>query len=370
MGAVGVVKVGPKYAAIAALIETNVTEGRWDDGRLPSVRDVAAQYKVSPVTASRALQVLRDKGLVRTVERSGCYHVPAAGAERWALCLRLTPGPWRSLTEAVVRGGFDALARLEPMHFDGDAFDPRPGLTRGEAERAAAAALGRGTLGLLLLPNRVSAAEAAVERTLIAGCQAAGLPVCLIERNLEGADGLPCDLVTMDDFGAGAAATRHLLGLGRRRVGIVVAGTTSSHNGRLAGYLYALHGQSPAPASHVLRAQHAVDHKASYRALCDTVLRLKLDAVVCFSDYAAVGLIVELLHRGKSVPQDVAVVGFDNLPVGEFLPGGLTTFAYPGEATAEQAVRLLRDRRARPGRPPAHVLIPSEMIVRGSTVGT
>jgi len=364
-----VVKVGPKYATIATLIEADIHAGEWERDGVPSVRGVAAQYSVSPVTASRALQVLRDKGLIRTVERAGCYRTPAAETERYTLCLRLTPGPWRSLTEAAARGGFAALARREPTHFDGDPVEPRPGQSLAEAERVAAAALAGGSRGVILLPNRVSEAEAAAERVTIAGCRAAGLPVCLVERNLEGADGLPCDLVTLDDFGAGAAATRHLLGLGRRRVGVVVAGATSSHCGRLAGYLYALHGQSPAPATHVLRVQHSVEPKASYQALCDTVLKQKLDAVICFSDYAAVGLIVELMHRGRSVPGDVAVVGFDDLPVGDLLPGGLTTFAYPGEAMAGHAVRLLRDRRARPDRPPAHVLIPSELIVRGSTVG-
>ena len=363
------VTAGPKYASIALLVEAQILDGEWDGGRMPSVRGVAAQYKVSVVTASRALQVLRDKGLIQTVERSGCFRVPPADAERWALCLRLTPGPWRSLTETVVRGGFEALARRDPMHFDTDAFDLRPGLTQADAERAATEALERGTPGVLLLPNRVSEPETQVERTFLAGCRAAGLPVCLIERNLEGADGLPCDLVTMDDFGSGVAATRHLLALGRCRVGIVVANATSSHNSRLAGYLYALHGQMPAAANYVLRAQHSTDHKASYQAICDGVLRHKLDAVVCFSDYTAVGLIVELMHRGKSVPQDVAVVGFDDLPVGEFLPGGLTTFSYPGEAMAEQAVRLLRDRRVHPNRAAVQVVIPSELLVRGSTAG-
>jgi len=358
----------PKYAAIARLIEAQIRDGEWDGGRMPSVRGVAAQHSVSVVTASRALQVLRDKGLIQTVERAGCYRTPPPGAERWALCLRLTPGPWRSLTEAVVRGGFEALARREPMHLDADAFDLRPGLTAAAAERAAAEARGRGTHGVLLLPNRVSAEGAAAERAFVAGCAAAGLPVCLIERNIDGADGLPCDLVTMDDFGGGVAATRHLLDLGRRRVGIVVSDSASSHCSRLAGYLYALHGRAPGPASFVLGAQHSADPEASYRVVCDAVLRHKLDAVVCFSDYAAVGLIVELLHRGKSVPKDVAVVGFDDLPVGEFLPGGLTTFAYPGEAIAEQAVRLLRDRRLRPGRGPVQVLVPIELTARGSTV--
>ena len=77
---------------------------------------------VAVVTASRALQILRDKGLIQTVQRSGCYRVPAKGADRWALVMRLTPGPWQKATLNLTRFGFEALARREPMHLEPDAI--------------------------------------------------------------------------------------------------------------------------------------------------------------------------------------------------------------------------------------------------------
>jgi LacI family transcriptional regulator len=349
------VEAGPKYIAVAGAIEAQVHAGHWDGGRLPSVREVASSHGVSVVTASRALQVLRDKGLIRTVERSGCYRIPPAGAERWALCLRLTPGPWRPLTEGLVRDGFEALARRTPMVLDPAEFDIKPGLTAAAAEAQAAAALAGGLTGVVLLPNRVCDAEAAAERAFVAGCRAAGLPVCLIERAPLGPEGgpLPCDLVSVDDYRGGAEATRHLLAGGRKR--------------GLAGYLTALHLHDPARTPVVLHAPHDPDPQAGHRALADGVVKHRLDAVVCYSDYAAVGLIVELLHRGRAVPGDVAVVGFDDLPVGGFLPSGLTTYAYPAEAMAELAVRALRDRRDRPDRPATQTLVPGQLIARGST---
>jgi LacI family transcriptional regulator len=181
-----------------------------------------------------------------------------------------------------------------------------------------------------------------------------------------------CDLVTLDDADAAADCAHHLFALGRRRVAMVVASPTSTHNDRVAGYLYALHaaraaGLTPEPPELVIHLPEERPTEGVARYLADAVVRDRIDGVICYQDYVAMGLIVALLDRGARVPADVAVIGFDNIDVGDLFPAGLTTYDYPAAGMAEQAVRLMRERLRDPDRAPVRVVVPGRLIVRGST---
>lgn len=362
----------PKYLSVAGAIEAELRRGVWDGRKMPSVRGIAVQHKVSVVTASRALQVLRDKGLIQTIERSGCYRIPPPSADRWAVVIRTTPGPWHRATLSASRAGFEAVARREPMHLEFDAFRLHAGVTAGEVAAAAASARADGVKGVFLLPSRISEAEAEIDRAFVAGCAADALPLVLLERELRGG-GPPRDIVTLDDSAAGRTCTEHLLGQGRERVGFVLGSPVSSHHDRLAGYLFALHAAGEArgrPLKPVVIHEPAgVPRKDATGALAARVKREKLDGVVCYSDYTALGVVMELMQKGVRVPEDVAVVGFENLPIGDAFAVGLTTYEYPADGLAEQAVRLMRERIKSPDRPPVKVVVPGKLIPRDSTGG-
>ena len=369
--------VSPKYVEVAETLELQIREGKWEGGKMPSVRGIAEQHSVSVVTASRAIQILRDKGLIQTVQRSGCYRVAPPSADRWALVLRLTPGPWQKATLGISRLGFEALARREPMHLEPDAVPLALGMSDADVKACVRAAKASGVGGAFFLPSRYNDEEMRLDERFLAACRAESVPVVLMERNLRGTNrDLEYDLVSGDDLNGAARATRHLLDLGRRRVAVVVASPTSSHNDRVAGYLHALHvaardadGRAAELKPVVLYQGHDLPTRDSYARLADQVRKLRLDGVVCYQDYTAMGLIIELLARGAKVPDDVAVTGFDDLPIGNLFTIGITTYTYPSEGMAEQAVRLMRERMKDPTRPPLKVVVPGRLIVRESSAG-
>jgi LacI family transcriptional regulator len=356
-----------KYLEVSQQLETRLLAGHWEKGRVPSVRAVAEQFRVSAVTAARALQLLRDKGLIHTVERSGGFRIPTPAGERWALCLRITPSPWQQFSTSLTRVGFEAVARQTGVVFDEDPFVLRGGMTERDLDCQVRVAVAGGVRGVALLPSRLDEDNARQDELFVAACRAHGLPVVLVERNLRGLHRpLESDLIGTDDLLGGVTCTRHLLGLQRRRVAFVSGSPTSSHEARIAGYLLALH-QAGERAALVL--EEAAASRDGFRQVADRLLDWHADGVVCYQDYVALGLIVEFMSRGQRVPGDIAIVGFDDLPLGTSFAISISTYAFPAEAVAREALRLLRQRAAGDEGPPVHVVIPGQLRVRESTVG-
>lgn len=179
----------------------------------------------------------------------------------------------------------------------------------------------------------------------------------------------------IDDVAAARGAVDHLLGLGHRRIGLIggdtddpMAFTPPLH--RRDGYRDALHaaGVSPDPALELLGYFTVDGGRAAMRRLLE--LPERPTAVFAESDEMAYGAMREITLAGLRVPDDIAVVGFDDQPLSEL--ADLTTVRQP---VAEQALdvttrllTLIGSEDDESPRDPA-VVLPTELVVRGSTVG-
>ncbi|HTP38796.1 MAG TPA: LacI family DNA-binding transcriptional regulator [Steroidobacteraceae bacterium] len=164
--------------------------------------------------------------------------------------------------------------------------------------------------------------------------------------------GQPGISVGCDNFQGGREATRHLLSLGRRRIAFL--GHASNHYPeffeRYRGYAQALEemGLTPSPLLQV----DALNIEQSGQAGCAELLARgeKFDAIVAASDLIALGAMHALQVRQIQVPQDVAVVGFDDIPAASLATPALTTVMQDtrraGEALVETLLRLVRSEAA------------------------
>jgi DNA-binding LacI/PurR family transcriptional regulator len=177
--------------------------------------------------------------------------------------------------------------------------------------------------------------------------------------------------VAVDEQLAGYLATRHLVELGHHRIGFV-SGPSRSLAPRLkrAGWAAALEEDGyPAADSSVSHGPFGPEGGASALAkLLDTVAAT---AVICSSDQMAIGVLREAHRRGLSVPGDLSVVGFDDIPFASYCSPSLTTLAQPIDEMAAAAVDDLLQRldpdRPRGGTGSYSRVFRPRLVVREST---
>jgi DNA-binding LacI/PurR family transcriptional regulator len=126
----------------------------------------------------------------------------------------------------------------------------------------------------------------------------------------------------LDDTAAAVTATDYLLGLGHRTVHHVAVPAAGRRSGRAAGWHKALE-RAGAEIPPLLQADW--DPRSAYRIGLDLAIRSEVTSVLCGNDELAIGLIRALYERGRRVPRDVSVVGFDGHPLGALCRPALTT---------------------------------------------
>ncbi|MFF5340486.1 LacI family DNA-binding transcriptional regulator [Streptomyces althioticus] len=191
-----------------------------------------------------------------------------------------------------------------------------------------------------------------------------GLPTVLAGRRDAGEQ---LSYVNSDNAGGAAEAVRHLLGRGRRRIA-TITGPQDMDVGRarLSGW-HAAHKEAGVPADGALIEPGDFSEDSGGHAMRLLLERTPdLDAVFAASDLMAVGALAELRRQRRRVPDDVAVVGFENSVLARHTNPPLTTVRQPVEELGRTMARILTDITLNDG-PRRQITLPTELVVRESS---
>lgn len=332
----------------------------------PTLEEVAAFARVSRATVSRVVN--GSPKVSEEARRAVMLAIDALGYV-----------PNRAARSLVTRRSDSvALVVTEPeTRFFSEPFFAT--IVRGVSQE-----LAEHELQLVLTMAQNASAEARLERYLAAGhvdgaillslhgadplperLQERGLPLVVSGRPPQGVN-LP--FVDADNRGGARSATAHLLERGRRRIAAITgpADMTVGRD-RVAGHHEALEtaGIEPDPELHEEGDFSLGSGRRAMQALLGRAP--DLDAVVAASDLMAVGALQVLHDAGRRVPQDVAVVGFDDSLVATSAQPPLTTVRQPVETMGRRMAALLVAEIAGTGSEPGAVILPTELVVRGST---
>jgi LacI family transcriptional regulator len=214
--------------------------------------------------------------------------------------------------------------------------------------------------GLILVP-----CDARQDNAALASAQAY-VPLVLLDRSVEGA---ACDYVGVDHAAGVRMAVEHVASLGCRRLAFASAAPTGSAGKlRLQAYLDAACEVDVSAPDRVELDDFSAE--AGQRAAARLLERPDPpDAIICGADVIALGVLSVIQARGLSVPGDVAVTGFDDIPYAEFSSPALTTVRQPTDALGRECVRLLEERIADPNKPHTSSIFTPTLVARRSTLG-
>jgi LacI family transcriptional regulator, repressor for deo operon, udp, cdd, tsx, nupC, and nupG len=329
---------------------------------MPNIYEVARRAGVSTATVSRVLSrpdVVAEqtrKKVLQTIERLG--FTPNSSAAnlrklRTGKLLVTVPDISNPFFSQILQGIEDAAQRKGYSVLLGDTQH-----NAKREERYASMLKRKEADGLIFLGHRLPKEAAALVK--------ASSPRCApVVNGCEFSPTLGVPSVHIDNATAAAEAMQHLVGLGHRRIGVITGPLVSPlSRDRLRG------GKAKARAvgSELLVVQG--DFSIGSGAATGEQLLTRKDpptAVFCFNDGMAIGVLQAARRLGRRVPQDVSVVGFDDIQFARYTDPPLTTIAQPMREIGEGTVRLLLEIIDGKQIAPVSVTLPHTLMIRAST---
>jgi LacI family transcriptional regulator len=195
-----------------------------------------------------------------------------------------------------------------------------------------------------------------------------GVPVVFVPSTHKLGNQVVC--IMADDEEGFIKATDHLLDLGHERIGMISPPPDAEkQNPRVSGFLkaHARRGKKVSAELIVPGGWHVADGQQSAARLLQ--LSRPPTAIVAPNDMSAIGAIIKIKELGRRVPEDIAVVGYDNIAIAEWYDPALTTVDQPHYRMGQRAMQAVLDRLNHPEEPAEMIKFETTLVVRHSSGG-
>lgn len=229
-----------------------------------------------------------------------------------------------------------------------------------KVDRYTGVLLGKNADGIILLGSSL---PKVVKESISSGND---VPIPLVLA-CERVGGLQCKSVEIDNFAAAAAATDHLIALGHQNIAMIAGPPGNSlTQDRTAGFKAAMSAAGlKCSSGNIVHGDFSIE--SGHESMKLLLQRTKgVTAVFCANDEMALGALKAIRDAGKSIPDDVSIIGFDDIRFARYASPTLTTIAQPATRIGEVAMRLMIE-AIHSGADVEKVILPHKLIVREST---
>lgn len=371
-----------KHQQIYEVLCRDILAGLYKPGQsLPAEKELAKHFKASRPTIAKAMRELQLKGLIVRRQGQGTFVRQIPGTRKNSLGLLVHWQIWPQSHQVKHMTTIFGLMIPEMLRFASqfnyslllndipeDVVDP--------VERASNICknlIGADVGGVFFTPLELENGKNFINNEIAERLDRSRIAVVLLDRDItDSYHRSKYDIIGINNEQSSLVLTHHLIDLGCRKIDFVSSPSqTTAIVDRIRGYRAALEENNIVfddKRVHLLQSKFL--HKPENEKVAQEIIRLvrerQTEAFICVNDDTAGDLINFLMRNRIRIPEDVRVVGFDDLPTNQYLPVSLTTMRQPIKALAEEAIRTMLNRIENPEMPARDISIKTELIVRES----
>jgi GntR family transcriptional regulator of arabinose operon len=354
----------PIYLKIVESLRNGIDTGQYRPGsRLPSEAELVRKFAVSRMTVVKAMQQLQREGLLTRRAGSGSFASKGPSDESPVFGLLIPDLGVTEIFEPICKG----MARSSDAGGHSLSWGHSKISTNKEeeAEELCTQYIAQHISGVFFAPLEFGAKRDQVNHRILRSLKKAQIPVVLLDRCvLQYPERSEYDVVGLDNRRAGYIAAQHLITQGARRIAFLAEpGSAETVDDRIVGYREALYANGRTASSELL-----IRNDGSDAAIIASALKKnKIDAIQCANDHTAAKLMRTLISLGVGIPDDVRIVGVDDVKYASLLPVPLTTVHQPCMEIGAVAVAAMKERIENPHLLGRSISVNGHLVIRQSS---
>ncbi|MCD4825723.1 MAG: GntR family transcriptional regulator [Phycisphaerae bacterium] len=360
----------PRHYRLMEIIEEHVHSNHLKPGqRLPSQRELISKLSISNATVDRAIRELTTRGIIYRKQGLGTFVADRTKSKPSTIAVLIPAYPgapydrdivW-NIEDAAHQAGYDVLF----CNTEDDLSKIDSYLEKFFKKKVD---------GVIYVPAAISKGYYEENISRIRRLQAAGVEVVLCDRNFlnipDAVLGFGLDCVYSDDVMGSMELVEHLLESGRKSVALISGPMDSNVENRIVGYRKAMAAHDSVSRGDLVRFIESYDPR-EIADIVDKLVKLpdKPDAIFAINDRIAEMVMNALMAKGVSIPQEIAVAGYDNYEMGQYLVSPLTSVDRNTHEMGRMAMKLLLEKISGERNTPRHIALPTKLVVRESSGG-
>ena len=354
----------PKYRQVYEDLYASIKGGVFQPGeRLPSEAELGERYQTSRITIAKAVNELQLQGLVSRRAGSGT-HVLVPETTAGHVFGLLIPDLGRTeIFEPICHGMMQSPLSKPHSLLWGHSMG-EPSQQEKQAEHLCHQYISQKVSAVFFAPIEFIPNQDEVNNRIVAALERAAIPIVLLDRcYARYPQRSKFDLVGIDNRRAGFLITQHLLRHGLKRVAFVAKPLSASTvDERIAGYREALFAHGLDIQEDLVRKGDPEDPAFIKRLLNEC----RPEGIVCANDLTAALVMAGLANEGVQVPEELRIVGIDDVKYASLLPVPLTTQHQNCADIGATAIATMLQRLQMPNLPTRDILLQTQTVVRRS----